>query len=113
MTEVTETSTRGAACSVQACTVEISDKDAKRSSSSHLSYCDRWLALAGPHLASLRPEVKLKLGLEVKGKGQLTKTMINNVRKLSRSLVGIYYQLEIKLKRFGGRSSVGGTLGDK
>jgi len=39
----------------------------------------------------------------------LTKTMINNARQLSRGLavVVIYHYREIKLKRFGGRSSVG------
>jgi len=37
----------------------------------------------------------------------LTKTMINNARKLSTSLVDIYHQRE-KIWWFGGRSSVGG-----
>jgi len=37
----------------------------------------------------------------------LTKTMINNARQLSRSLVGIYHWLEIKYEQFGGRPSVG------
>ena len=50
-----------------------------------------WLDLAGG-----RPAAQLKLGL--------TETMFNNVRQLSRRLVGIYYKQEIKLKWFSGRS---------
>ena len=41
----------------------------------------------------------------------LTKTMINNARQISRSLVGIYHKREMQLKRFGGRPSVGGRPG--
>ena len=37
--------------------------------------------------------------------------MINNVRQLSRSLVGIYHWREIKYERFGVRPSVGGRPG--
>jgi len=44
-------------------------------------------------------------------KFNLTKTMINNARQLRCSLVGIYHQREIHLKRFGGRPSVGGGPG--
>ena len=54
--------------------------------------------IAGLDLAGGRPGVQLKLGL--------TKTMINNARQLSRSLIGIYHYRELKLKRFGGRPIV-------
>jgi len=50
------------------------------------------------YLRQLEMLNSLKLGL--------TKTMINNERQLSCSLVGIY-QREIQLKRFGGKPSVG------
>jgi len=56
-------------------------------------------ALAGPDIAGVRPGTQLKLGL--------TKTMINNARQLSRSLVSIYHYPETRSKRFGGRPFVG------
>ena len=51
--------------------------------SSHTVFLSLLLFQAGPHLAGGMHQTQLKLGL--------TKTVIDNARELSRSLVGIYH----------------------